>query len=55
MRTVEVGIATFSSMYQTDWPHQMAAAVVVMLPIVLVFFFAQKSILKGVVTSGLKG
>ena len=38
MRTVEVGIAGFSTLYATDWPHQMAAAVIVLAPIVLVFF-----------------
>ena len=55
MRTLEVGIATFSSLYNTDWPHQMAAAVVVMLPIVIVFFIAQKYIVRGITLTGLKG
>lgn len=55
MRTVEVGIANFSAMYQTDWPHQMAAAVVVMAPIVLVFFFAQKYFVRGITMTGMKG
>jgi multiple sugar transport system permease protein len=55
MRTVEVGIAGFSSMYSTDWPHQMAAAVVVMLPIVLVFIFAQKYFVRGITLTGIKG
>jgi multiple sugar transport system permease protein len=55
MRTVEVGIASFSNLYTTDWPHQMAAAVVVMLPIVIVFMFAQKYFVKGITMTGLKG
>ena len=55
MRTVEVGIANFSTLYQTDWPHQMAAAVVVMLPIVLVFFFGQKYFVRGITMTGIKG
>lgn len=55
MRTVEVGIANFSTLYQTDWPHQMAAAVVVMLPIVLVFFFAQRYFVRGITLTGIKG
>jgi len=55
MRTVEVGIANFSTMYQTDWPHQMAAAVVVMLPIIIVFILAQKHFVKGITMTGLKG
>ncbi|MEK9135695.1 MAG: carbohydrate ABC transporter permease [Bacteroidota bacterium] len=55
MRTVEVGIAGFNSMYVTDWPHQMAAAVVVMLPIVVVFFIAQKYFVRGIILTGMKG
>ncbi|MBI4546575.1 MAG: carbohydrate ABC transporter permease [Ignavibacteriae bacterium] len=55
MRTVEVGIANFSTIYQTDWSHQMAAAVVVMLPIVLVFFFAQRYFVRGITLTGIKG
>jgi multiple sugar transport system permease protein len=55
MRTVEVGIASFSNLYTTDWPHQMAAAVVVMLPIIIVFMFAQKYFVKGITLTGIKG
>ena len=55
MRTVEVGIANFSNLYTTDWPHQMAAAVVVMLPVVIVFIAAQKYFVKGITMTGLKG
>jgi multiple sugar transport system permease protein len=55
MRTVEVGIAAFSSLYQTDWPHQMAAAVVVMIPIVVVFVLAQKYFIRGITFTGMKG
>jgi multiple sugar transport system permease protein len=55
MRTVEVGIASFSNLYTTDWPHQMAAAVVVMLPIVIVFFFAQRYFVRGITLTGMKG
>jgi len=55
MRTVEVGIANFSSMYQTDWPHQMAAAVVVMTPIVVLFLFLQRHFIRGITMTGLKG
>lgn len=55
MRTVEVGIANFSSLYQTDWPHQMAAAVMVMFPIVLVFVVAQRYFVRGITLTGIKG
>ena len=55
MRTVEVGIANFNNLYSTDWPHQMAAAVVVMLPIIIVFFLAQRHFVRGITLTGLKG
>ncbi len=55
MRTLEIGIANFSNLYSTDWPHQMAAAVVVMIPVVLVFLLAQKHFVKGITLTGLKG
>lgn len=55
MRTVEIGIANFSTLYGTDWPHQMAAAVVVMIPIVIVFLMTQKYFVKGITLTGLKG
>ncbi len=55
MRTLELGIANFNTMYTTDWPHQMAAAVVVMLPIVIVFFIAQKYFVRGITMTGMKG
>jgi len=55
MRTVEVGIANFTTLYTTDWPHQMAAAVVVMVPIIIVFLVAQKYFVRGITLTGLKG
>jgi multiple sugar transport system permease protein len=55
MRTVEVGIAMFHSLHARHWPHQMAAAVVVMLPIVVVFFLAQRYFIRGITLTGLKG
>ncbi len=55
MRPVEVGIAMFHTIHSIHWPHQMAAAVTVMIPIVVVFFFAQKYFIKGIALTGIKG
>jgi multiple sugar transport system permease protein len=55
MRTVEVGISMFHSLHAANWPYQMAAAVVVMLPIVVVFFLAQRYFIRGITLTGLKG
>ena len=55
MRPVEVGIAMFHTMHSLHWPHQMAAAATVMLPIKMIFFFAQRYLIKGIALTGIKG
>jgi len=54
MRTVQLGLAIFRDRYQTDWGQLMAASVTSTLPILVVFFFAQKYFIKGITLSGLK-
>ena len=54
MRPVEVGIAMFHSMYQADWTYQMAAAVTVMIPTLVLFLFTQRYFVKGIALTGLK-
>jgi multiple sugar transport system permease protein len=54
MRTVQLGLAIFRDRYQTDWGQLMAASVVATLPILLVFFAAQKYFIQGITLSGLK-
>jgi multiple sugar transport system permease protein len=54
MRTVQLGLAIFRDRYQTDWGQLMAASVASTLPILTVFFFAQKYFIKGITLSGLK-
>ncbi|KUH35412.1 hypothetical protein ATE80_29305 [Streptomyces kanasensis] len=39
----------------TGWNLTMAAAVLVMAPVVVVFFFAQKAFVEGVTLTGVKG
>ena len=54
---LSVKIATSYSNPQGVWliTIAMAANIIYMMPLILVFFLAQKYIIKGVVTSGLKG
>jgi len=54
MRTVQLGLAIFRDRYQTDWGQLMAASSVATLPIVIVFFFAQRYFIQGITLSGLK-
>lgn len=49
MRTLEVGLSVFKNSYgATQWPLQMTAAVIVMLPLIVVFLFSQRFFIKGV-------
>ncbi len=59
MRTLELGLAYFNAnttaFRQTNWPMVMAAAVVVMLPVLIVYIFAQRYFVAGISLSGIKG
>lgn len=49
MRTLEVGLSVFKNSYgATAWPLQMTAAVIVMIPLIVVFVFTQRFFVKGV-------
>jgi multiple sugar transport system permease protein len=55
MRTLEVGLSIFKNSYgATNWPLQMAAAVVTLAPMVIVFLLAQRWFVRGIQMSGLK-
>jgi len=53
--TLALGLASFQSLYSTEWGFLMAASLMVVAPVIVVFFFAQRHILEGVVLSGMKG
>jgi multiple sugar transport system permease protein len=55
MFTVQLGLAIFRDRYATEWGSLMAGSVVATLPILVVFFFAQKYFIQGITLSGLKG
>lgn len=55
MYTVQLGLAIFRDRYSTEWGSLMAGSVVASLPILIVFFFAQKYFIQGITLSGLKG
>jgi multiple sugar transport system permease protein len=55
MRPVEVGIAAFHGLYIRNWPYQMAAAVVAVIPILILFLFTQRYFVRGIQLAGLKG
>jgi multiple sugar transport system permease protein len=53
--TVPIGIAQFIQKYTTLWPQLMAASVIAILPIVLLFVFFQRYFVAGVAAAGVKG
>ncbi len=53
--TVAVGLASFRSTLSNSWDLQLAAATAMILPVIVVFFFAQRYFIKGIVMTGLKG
>jgi multiple sugar transport system permease protein len=56
MRTLEVGLSVFKDAFgTTNWPLQMTAAVLVLIPCLLVFLFTQRYFITGITMTGLKG
>jgi multiple sugar transport system permease protein len=54
-RTVALGIALNSGLFNTQLNYLMADALVMTLPIVVLFFVAQRYFMKGIVMTGLTG
>ncbi|MCB0071494.1 MAG: carbohydrate ABC transporter permease [Caldilineaceae bacterium] len=52
--TLTVGLSFFQNQYGGKWTLMMAGAVVSILPILLVFFFAQKYFIEGIALTGIK-
>lgn len=55
MRTIPVGLSFFQGQYSVQWELLMSAAVIALLPIVVIYLFAQKWIIRGVTISGMGG
>jgi multiple sugar transport system permease protein len=55
MKVVTLGLLSFTNMYFIEYNLVTAAAVVSILPILIVFLVCQKWVVRGVVLSGLKG
>lgn len=54
--TLSLGLSAYQTQHGgTPWNLLMAATLLVILPVIIVFFFAQKVFIQGIATSGLKG
>jgi multiple sugar transport system permease protein len=54
MLTLSLGIQLFQSQYTTNTAVMMAAASISILPMLILFLFAQRYIIEGITMSGLK-
>jgi multiple sugar transport system permease protein len=53
--TLSLGLASFRTLHAVQWNLLSAATLLTMVPIVLVFFLAQKAFVQGVTLTGVKG
>ena|SRR5947209_2263641 len=53
--TVSLGLQFFQGQYSTEYGALMAASTVMLLPVVILFFFAQRTFVQGITLTGVKG
>lgn len=54
--TLALGLQFFQSQHGgTEWHYLMAASTLIVLPVILLFFFTQKSFIEGISMTGIKG
>lgn len=53
--TMSLGLSKFKGTYVSMWSNMMCGAVVTAIPVIVVFLFAQKYFIEGIVMSGIKG
>jgi ABC-type glycerol-3-phosphate transport system permease component len=53
-QTLELGLATYRALNQNQWELLMAGSVLVMIPIMVLFFLGQRYFVKGIVMTGIK-
>jgi multiple sugar transport system permease protein len=52
---LSIGLSEFRSLHQVQWNLTMAATLLVMAPVILIFFLAQRAFVEGVTLTGVKG
>ncbi|MCI8317263.1 MAG: carbohydrate ABC transporter permease [Lachnospiraceae bacterium] len=53
--TISLGLSQFTNTYGVDWSLLMAAAVIAIVPMVILFFCLQRYFIEGSMNSGIKG
>lgn len=55
MRTLTVALRSLQSEYGTEWGMMMAGSLIAMLPMLVIFLFAQRYFVRGIATTGFGG
>lgn len=55
LRTVTLGLTTFQNEYGAQWNLLLSGSVIAILPLIVVYILAQRYIVEGIATTGLKG
>jgi multiple sugar transport system permease protein len=55
LKTIQIGLRMFITQYSSDYGLIMAASVVVLIPVLVVFLSLQKFFVEGIASSGIKG
>lgn len=53
--TVAVGLAYFNGQYNVEMNQLMAASITMLIPVIILFFIAQRAFVEGITMTGLKG
>lgn len=54
MKTLSVAITSYKSLFQTYWHKMMAASLISVVPVLILFIFIQKHLVKGLASGGVK-
>lgn len=52
--TVQVGLASFQGDHETNWPPLMAGTLMSQIPVLVLFLFTQKYVVRSIATTGIK-
>jgi multiple sugar transport system permease protein len=55
LRPLSLALQVFSTAHSTEWPRLMAASVIIAVPLVVIYFVAQRWFIEGLTLTGTKG
>ena len=53
--TIAIGLNMFKNMFGHQWQLMMAASALSMLPMLILYFFTQRTLIQGITLTGIKG